>query len=82
MLGPEMMEKESSILEISTAGFLSASEILIVKITDSVIEIFLAETNDDISLAEIKLINDRVIKKILTILCRFHLKNYFVFASY
>ena len=82
MLGPEMMEKESSILEISTAGFSSTSEILIVKITDSVMEIFLAEINDDISLAEIKLINDRVIKKILTILCHFHLKNYFVFASY
>ena len=32
MLGPEMMEKESSILEISTAGFSSTSEILIVKI--------------------------------------------------
>ena len=53
MLGPEMMEKESSILEISTAGFSSTSEILIVKITDSVIEIFLAEINDDISLEEI-----------------------------
>ena len=82
IFGPEIIEKESSILDISIDGFLSTSEILIVKIIDSVIFIFLAETEDDIACAFIKPINEIMTKKILTILFHFRWRNCFVFAFY
>ena len=72
ILGPEIIENESSISEISTEGFSSISEIFIVNITDSVILIFLVETDEDISCEKTKLINDKIIKKALTILFHFH----------
>ena len=71
IFGPEIIEKESSIFDISTDGFSSTFEILIVKIIDSVILIFLVETEDDISCAFIKPINEIITKKILTILFHF-----------
>ena len=63
MLGPEIIEKKSSISEISTEGFSSISEIFIVNITDSVIFIFFVEIEDDISCGKVKFRSNKVIKK-------------------
>ena len=54
IFGPEIIEKKSSICEISTDGFSSISEIFIVNIIDSVILIFFVETDDDISCGKAK----------------------------